>query len=146
MLNFMGSYLHAVDHKGRVNIPTKFRKSLPSDTEEILVVTRGLETCLFVYPLDEWQRVEEKLRVLPVTQQNARFFIRMLTSQATTVSIDKQGRIALPRSLLDTANIQTDVLIIGTLDHFELWNPSAYEQYISGFGKTYEEVAESILL
>lgn len=142
----MGSYTYSVDHKGRVNIPTKFRKSLPDETEEILVVTRGLEGCLFAYPLEEWQRIEEKLRALPVTQQNARYFVRMLTSQATTVSIDKQGRIALPKPLLDIAKIETDVLIIGALDRFELWNPTVYEQYVNGFGKTYEEVAESILL
>lgn len=142
----MGSYTYSVDHKGRVNIPTKFRKSLPYETEEILVVTRGLEGCLFAYPLEEWQRIEEKLRALPVTQQNARYFVRMLTSQATTVSIDKQGRIALPKPLLDIAKIETDVLIIGALDRFELWNPTVYEQYVNGFGKTYEEVAESLLL
>ncbi|MBI4551648.1 MAG: division/cell wall cluster transcriptional repressor MraZ [Candidatus Latescibacteria bacterium] len=142
----MGSYTYAVDHKGRVNIPTKFRKSLPSETEEILVVTRGLEGCLFVYPLDEWQRVEEKLRALPMTLQNTRYFVRMLTSQATMVSIDKQGRVALPKSLLDLAKIENEVLIVGTLDRFEFWNPTVYEQYLTGFGKTYEEVAESILL
>ena len=141
----MGSYTHAVDHKGRVNIPTKFRRFLPPEPEDALVLTRGLDGCLFAYPLEEWQVIEEKLRSLPVTQQNARQFIRLLTSQATTVALDKQGRIAIPKPLLDLARIETDIVIIGTLDHFELWNPQDYEHVVNGFGKTYEEIAESVL-
>jgi len=146
MANFMGSFTHAVDHKGRVNIPTKFRKHIPSDTEEALVITRGLDGCLFAYPIDEWHHVEERLRSLPVTQKRTRQFVRMLTSQATSVSLDKQGRIAIPKGLLDLARIEAEVLFVGTLDHFELWNPNDYEQCMDDTGQSYEEVAESILL
>ena len=142
----MGSFTHAVDHKGRVNIPTKFRKHIPLDIEEALVITRGLDGCLFAYPNDEWNRVEERLRSLPVTQKNTRHFIRMLTSEATSVSLDRQGRIAIPKGLLDLARIENEVLFVGTLDHFELWNPKDYEQCMDATGQSYEEVAETILL
>lgn len=147
MANFMGSFSHSVDHKGRVNIPTKFRKHIPTEADDDhLVITRGLDGCLFAYPIHEWRRVDEKLRSLPLTQQKTRHFIRMLTSQATTLSVDKQGRIAIPKNLLDLAKIESDVLFVGTLDHFELWNPEAYMQCQNGTGQTYEEVAESILI
>lgn len=144
MAHFLGTYAYAVDHKGRVNIPTKFRKYFPLDLEEPLVVTRGLDGCLFGYPFDEWTRVDEKLRALPITQRDARHFIRMLTSHATMVSLDRQGRIAIPKPLLDLAQITNDILFVGTLDHFEMWDPAQYEQCMNRFDKSYEEVAESI--
>jgi MraZ protein len=146
MAHFIGSYLHAVDYKGRVNVPTKFRKYIQSDTEEALIVTRGLDGCLFAYPIDEWQRIEERIRALPVTQQHTRIFVRMLSSQAVGVSLDRQGRIALPKGLLEMAGIESEILFVGTLDHFEMWNPSEYERVLNASGQSYEAIAESILL
>jgi MraZ protein len=145
MANFMGSYTHAVDHKGRVNIPVKFRKYIPSESDEALVVTRGLDGCLFVYPFDEWEKADEKLRALPITQANNRAFLRMLLSHAVTTSVDRQGRMAIPRNLLEMAGIESQVLIVGILDHFELWSPSVYEGRIESIGQTYESAAEQIL-
>ncbi|MEE2710440.1 MAG: division/cell wall cluster transcriptional repressor MraZ [Gemmatimonadota bacterium] len=144
MANFMGSFSHAVDHKGRVNVPTKFRNDIPTDTDDALVVTRGLDGCLFAYPLDEWKKVEDRLRSLPITKQKTRQFIRMMTSQATSMRMDKQGRITLPKSLLDLAKIEMEILIVGTLDHFELWCPEEFERCLNDTDQTYEEVAESI--
>ena len=146
MANFMGSYTYSVDHKGRVSIPTKFRKYIDEDADEALIITRGLDGCLFAYPIDEWQRIDERLRALPVTQQNTRVFVRMLTATAISVTLDKQGRIAIPRGLLELAGIESDVLFVGTLDHFELWNPSEYDQLMNESGQSYESIAETILM
>mgnify|MGYP001145777444 FL=1 len=146
MANFMGSYTYSVDHKGRVSIPTKFRKYIDEDADEALIITRGLDGCLFAYPIDEWQRIDERLRALPVTQQNTRVFVRMLTATAISVTLDKQGRIAIPRGLLELAGIESDVLFVGTLDHFELWNPSEYDQLMNDSGQSYESIAETILM
>lgn len=144
MVNFLGSYTYTVDHKGRVNVPVKFRKHIRTDEDDTLIITRGLDGCLFVYPIDEWEQIDTRLRELPVTRQNTRIFIRMLSSQAVAVSMDKQGRIALPRQLIDLAGIETEVLIIGTLDHFELWSPGEYAKVMNESGHTYESIAESL--
>ncbi len=146
MVNFLGSYTYAVDHKGRVNVPVKFRKHIRTDEDDTLIITRGLDGCLFVYPIDEWEQIDTRLRELPVTRQNTRIFIRMLSSEAVAVSMDKQGRIALPRQLIERAGIETEVKIVGTLDHFELWSPEEYEKVMNGSGHTYEEIAESLFV
>lgn len=146
MANFMGSYTYSVDHKGRVSIPTKFRKYIDEDADDALIITRGLDGCLFAYPIDEWQRIDERLRALPVTQRNTRVFVRMLTATAISVTLDKQGRIAIPRGLLELAGIESDVFFVGTLDHFELWNPSEYDQLMNESGQSYESIAETILM
>ena len=145
MVNFLGSYTYTMDHKGRVNVPVKFRKHIRTEEDDSLIITRGLDGCLFVYPIDEWEQIDTRLRELPVTRQNTRIFIRMLSSQAITASMDKQGRIALPRHLNELARIDTEVMIVGTLDHFELWSPSEYEKVMAESGHTYESIAESLL-
>tara|TARA_B100000029_G_scaffold451213_1_gene475612 strand:- start:13235 stop:13642 length:408 start_codon:yes stop_codon:yes gene_type:complete len=134
-----------MDHKGRVNVPVKFRKHIRTEEDDSLIITRGLDGCLFVYPIDEWEQIDTRLRELPVTRQNTRIFIRMLSSQAITASMDKQGRIALPRHLIELSRIDTEVMIVGTLDHFELWSPSEYEKVMAESGHTYESIAESLL-
>ena len=126
MVNFLGSYTHTVDHKGRVNVPVKFRKHIRTDKDDTLIITR--------------------LRELPVTKQNTRIFIRMLSSEAVAVSMDKQGRIALPRQLIERAGIESEVLIVGTLDHFEVWSPKEYRKVMDESGHTYEEIAESLFV
>ena len=146
MVNFLGSYTYTVDHKGRVNVPVKFRKHIRTDEDDTLIITRGLDGCLFVYPIDEWEQIETRLKELPVTRQNTRTFIRMLSSQAVTASLDKQGRIALPRHLLELAGVEAEVLIVGTLDHFELWSPGEYEKVMNESGETYESIAESLFV
>ncbi len=146
MVNFLGSYTYTVDHKGRVNVPVKFRKHIRTDVDDTLIITRGLDGCLFVYPIDEWEQIDTRLRELPITRQNTRIFIRMLSSQAVAASMDKQGRVALPRHLIELAGIDTEVLIVGTLDHFEFWSPAEYEKVMNESGQTYESIAESLFV
>lgn len=116
------------------------------EAQETFVITRGLEGCLFVYPLDEWNRIEKKLRNLSMTQQSNRFFVRMLTSHAVEVAYDKQGRIPIPSYLAELANIEKDVLIIGALERIEIWSPKVYNEYVNGNSETFESVAEKIIL
>lgn len=141
----MGTYTHAVDHKGRVNVPTKFRKHIATDLDEALIVTRGVDDCLTAYPYDDWERVRNSLEALPKTQKNVRIYVRELLSKATAVSIDRQGRIALPKVLLDFASIGSEILMLGNLGHFELWDPATYKRTMDDESQTFEEIAESIL-
>ena len=144
MSSFKGQYSYILDTKGRINIPAKFRKTIAQEANDTFVLTRGLENCVYAYPLDEWKIIEEKLRTLPTTQKENRLFIRMTTSYATEVQFDKQGRIALPQYLIELSKIKKDVLIIGTLNKLEIWSPDVYEEYLKGNNQSYEDLAEKI--
>ena len=119
---------------------------MTAEAQDTFVITRGLEGCLFVYPLNEWTKIEKKLRNLSMTKKDNRLFVRMLTSHATEAVYDKQGRIAVPSYLAGLAGIEKDVLIIGALDRIEIWSPKVYDEYISGSPETFESVAEKIIL
>lgn len=145
MSSFKGQYTYTIDQKGRANIPAKFRKSISEKANQTFVITQGLETCLFAYPLDEWEKIEEKLRTLSMMKKSTRLFIRMIMSNASESRFDKQGRIAIPQNLIKFAQIEKEVLIIGSLDKLEIWNPKIYDEYISEAKQTYEELAETII-
>jgi MraZ protein len=145
MSSFKGSYTHSVDEKGRISIPAKMRKYLLPEANETFVITRGIETCLFLYPLDEWSKLEENLRNLSTYNHQHRFFIRTLLMWATEVTLDNQARIIIPRNLLEFAKIEKEVLIIGALDRIEVWNPKIFSDYMNAQPESYESVAESIL-
>lgn len=137
----MGEYHHSLDEKGRLIVPAKFREGLG----ERCVVTRGLDRCLFVYPLSEWKVVEEKLKQLPVTQRDARAFARFFFSGATDVELDKQGRIMLPASLREYAGFVRDVVVIGVSTRVELWAKEVWEEYMAEAAASFETIAEKIV-
>jgi MraZ protein len=145
MSSFKGSYNYSVDDKGRINIPAKLRKFLSTDANETFVITRGYERCLFVYPFDEWERLERAIRELSTTDRQNRFFTRTLLEKATDSALDGQSRITVPRELLQYAGIENDVLILGVLERIELWNPAVYEQYRATQEEPYEAVAQRVL-
>lgn len=138
---FMGEYQHALDAKGRLIVPVKFRDSL-GDT---FVVTRGLDHCLFAYPMDEWQTVQAKLNTLPLTKADARAFVRFFFSGATECEVDKQGRIMLPSNLREYAEMDKEVVVVGVSTRVELWSTSRWEQYVDEASDAYETIAESIV-
>ena len=147
MPSFKGTYQYTIDSKGRVNIPAKFRKILPEEAEKTFVVCRGSDGCLNVYPQHEWNVFEERLRKLSWTQKDNRQLVRALLQDASESQYDAQGRISIPPQLLKMAHIKKDVLILGTLDHIELWNPEEYERYTRGAeAETYETLLERIAL
>lgn len=145
MSSFKGSYQHSVDSKGRINIPKKFKKNVSSEASDTFVVTRGFEQCLFVYPLDEWDLLEEAIRQLSPTNPKHRFFTRTLLKPATESKLDKQLRVTVPKELLQFAGIENEVLILGVLNHLELWNPKMYEEYEKAQPDSYEDVAQTVL-
>ena len=115
---FMGEYNHTIDAKGRLIIPSKFRELLGEE----FVLTKGLDGCLSIYPMDEWNAFEEKLRALPLTNKNARTFTRFFVAGATNCELDKQGRILLPPVLREYADLQKDVVLVGVLSRVEIWD------------------------
>jgi MraZ protein len=121
---FMGEYNHTVDTKGRLIIPSKFRELLGEE----FVVTKGLDGCLFVFPMNEWQAFEEKLRSLPLTNKSARQFSRFFVAGATSCELDKQGRILLPGTLREFAGLEKDVVLTGMLNRIEIWSKSAWSE------------------
>ncbi|MGA9363804.1 MAG: division/cell wall cluster transcriptional repressor MraZ [Bacteroidota bacterium] len=145
MSSFKGRYAYSVDNKGRINIPAKLRKSLSPEANDTFVITRGFEQCLFVYPLDEWNKLEQSIRSLSPSNPQHRFLVRTLLQWATESQLDGQARIILPQDLLKFAGIENEVLIVGVLERIEVWNPKVYEEYLSTQPTSYESVAEAVL-
>lgn len=121
---FMGEYNHSVDTKGRLIIPSRFREKLGDE----FVVTKGLDGCLFVFPDNEWQAFEEKLRTLPLTNKSARQFSRFFVAGATQCELDKQGRILLPQTLREFAGLEKDVVLTGMLNRIEIWSKTKWNE------------------
>ncbi|RKX19289.1 MAG: division/cell wall cluster transcriptional repressor MraZ [Candidatus Zixiibacteriota bacterium] len=144
LAGFKGSYKHIIDQKGRINIPAKFRRA--PGTPESYVVTRGLNGCLYVFPVDEWEKVEVKLRSLKQTDPDALYYLRKTLPNTNDVQVDKQGRINIPSNLIKLAGLEKEVLIIGALDRMEIWSPDNFKKYLEECPKTYEEVAREILI
>ena len=121
----LGEYIHNIDLKGRVSIPSKFR----DDLGQSFIVTKGIDHCLFIYSKTEWNIFEEKLKSLPVTNLNARNFVRFFFSGATECVLDKTGRINIPNNLLEYAGITKELAIIGVATRVEIWDKTKWEQY-----------------
>lgn len=137
---FMGEYHHSIDDKGRLIIPSKFRNELG----ESFVITRGLENCLFVYSLVEWNKIVDKLKKLPFTKQNARNFNRFFLSGATICELDKQGRINIQSTLQEFASIQKDCVIIGVNDRLEIWSKEKWEKFFEENSDNLADIAEDL--
>lgn len=138
---FMGEYRHSIDEKGRLIIPAKFR----SELGETFVITRGLERCLFVYPLSEWKILESKLKNLPFTKKDARAFTRFFFSGAIDCELDKQGRVTITSVLREYATIQKECVIIGVSNRVEVWSKDIWEQYVSESEESFSEIAENLI-
>lgn len=145
MSSFKGSYEYSVDSKGRMNIPARLRKYVSPEANDTFVITRGYEQCLFVYPNDEWSRLEQSIRQLSATNPKHRFFTRALLERATESQLDGQSRITIPKELLQFAGIENEVLILGVLERIEVWNPKTYEEYKKTQADSYENVAQNVL-
>ncbi|SKB33125.1 MraZ protein [Lysinibacillus sp. AC-3] len=137
----MGEYQHSVDAKGRLIVPAKFREALG----ETFVVTRGLDNCLFGYPMDEWRKLEEKLKGLPMTKKDTRAFARFFFSGATEVEIDKQGRINIPSTLMQHAHLVKECVVLGVSNRIEVWAKDAWETYFSESEQSFNEIAENMI-
>ncbi|CDQ40215.1 MULTISPECIES: division/cell wall cluster transcriptional repressor MraZ [Virgibacillus] len=138
---FMGEYQHNIDTKGRIIVPSKFREELG----ENFVVTRGLDKCLFAYPMEEWKLLEEKLKKLPLTKKDARAFTRFFFSGAIECEIDKQGRINIPQTLRNYAALEKECVVIGVSNRIEIWSNENWETYFSDSEESFTEIAENLM-
>lgn len=138
---FMGEFQHSIDDKGRIIIPAKFRDLLGTS----FVVTRGLDQCLFVYPMQEWEVLEQKLKALPLMKADARAFTRFFFSGATECEWDKQGRVNLPSNLRQYAKLEKDCVVLGVSNRVEIWSKDTWEQYFQQSEDTFNEIAEKLV-
>ncbi|MGA9120415.1 MAG: division/cell wall cluster transcriptional repressor MraZ [Bacteroidota bacterium] len=144
MSSFKGSYHYSVDSKGRVNLPAKLRKYVSPEANDLFVVTRGYDNCIFVYPQDEWNKLESSIRQLSSTNPKHRFFTRTLCQYATELPLDGQARLSIPRELLQIAGLENEALIIGVLERIEIWHPTRFEEYQKAQSESYETVAQTV--
>lgn len=137
---FIGEYQHTLDNKGRVIIPSRFRE----DLGEEFVMTKGLDNCLFIYARDEWSILEEKLKTLPLTNRDARAFVRFFFSGAAECTLDKQGRVLIPANLREHSRLEKDVVVIGVSTRMEIWSKEEWDSYNSDDNLSYDNIAEKM--
>jgi len=137
---FIGEYSHIMDAKGRLAVPVKFRDKLGDGA----VVTRGLDSCLFLYPLKEWQLLAEKLAVLPLAQSNTRAFSRLMLAGAMEIFLDRQGRVMIPEYLRTYASLHKKIIITGLFNRLELWDAANWESYRQGTEQNSVAIAEAL--
>ncbi|TFJ94554.1 division/cell wall cluster transcriptional repressor MraZ [Lentibacillus salicampi] len=138
---FMGEFQHNIDTKGRIIVPAKFREGLGDN----FVVTRGLDKCLFAYPMNEWKSLEEKLKKLPLTKKDARAFTRFFFSGAIECEVDKQGRINIPQPLRHYAGLDKECVVIGVSNRVEFWANENWEDYFNDSEESFSEIAENLM-
>lgn len=136
----IGEYQHAIDLKKRLAVPSKFRSELKNK----VVVTRGLDKCLFVYPMKVWKELAKKLGTLPVGEASTRSFIRLQLAGAVDVDVDKQGRILIPDYLKDYAELQKNVTVAGVYNRLEIWDEKKWIEYKKNAEKNTNEIAEQL--
>ncbi len=142
---FRGQFTYSMDSKGRIAIPAKLRKHISADANDTFIMTRGLSNCIDLYPLDEWQKIEEKLLDLNSFQPDDARFLRMFVQFASEDVMDVQSRIMVSGSLISYAKIEKEVMILGALKKIEIWNPKVYEEYLNQSPQTYEEIAAKVM-
>ena len=140
LVTFMGEFNHTIDTKGRIVIPSRFRESF----SDRLVVTKGFEGSLNIYPLNRFARIAENLAKLPTTKRDAREYVRLFLSKAIECEIDSQNRINLSAGLIKDAELEKYCVFVGAIDHVELWAAERWEKWFSEHSSSFEEVAESI--
>ena len=138
----IGEYEHSLDAKGRLIMPAKLRE----DIGEKFIITKGLDGCLFGFSQNEWTNFEEKLKTLPLTNKNARDFVRFFLSGATECEIDKQGRFLIASNLRQYAEMEKEVAIIGVGTRIEIWNKEKWKQYNSDENISADAIAENMTM
>ncbi|MDM8519287.1 division/cell wall cluster transcriptional repressor MraZ [Anaerolineales bacterium HSG6] len=137
---FLGEFEHTIDDKGRLTIPAKFREEL----RDGIVITRGLDGCLWAYTRSEWERLAEKISKLPSTNRPARNFARFMFSSAADSIPDRQGRILVTQNLRDYADIKNETIIIGVMNRIEIWNPTKWAKVIDEVEDTPESIVSQL--
>ena len=136
----IGEFEHSLDAKGRLIMPSKLRE----DMGEKFIITKGLDGCLFGFSKSEWANFEDKLKTLPLTQKNARNFVRFFLSGAMECELDKQGRFLIVSNLREAASLEKEVVIIGVGTRIELWNKEKWQEYSKQENDSADEIAENM--
>lgn len=137
---FIGEHFHTIDDKGRLSIPAKYRRELAKG----VIVTRGLDHCLFLYPRNEWENIARKLAALPLAQKKSRAFTRLMLAGAWDAKLDSQGRVIIPEYLRHYSSITKQVTVAGLYNRIELWNEDAWQTYKQQTEAASDEIAESM--
>ncbi|MEX0661030.1 MAG: division/cell wall cluster transcriptional repressor MraZ [Balneolaceae bacterium] len=146
MPSFKGEYEHSVDNKGRVAFPAKLRKALQPDAQDRFTLLRGLEPCLYLYPDNEWELVEEKLSKINSFTREGRTVKRNFLRFAEDLSLDKQNRIPLPSHLMEYAGINGTAIFIGSGERIEVWSPEKLEEVDSNLSfESYQDLFEEVM-
>ena len=138
---FLGTHTPRLDDKGRLFLPAKFRERLAGG----LVVTRGQERCLYIFPADEFVRVAESVRTAPVTSKAVRDYLRVLLSGASDEIPDKQGRVTVPSTLREYAGLTRDCTVIGAGSRVELWDTAAWDTYLASTEQAFADQSEEVI-
>lgn len=136
----MGEYHHNIDEKGRIIIPSRLRDELGDN----VIVTRGLDDCLFLYSMDEWSLLVSKLKSLPFTKRDARNFSRMFLSGATGCLFDKQGRVKISSPLINYADLNHECVIIGVNDRIEIWAKEKWDKFVCESTDEFSDLADHL--
>jgi len=142
---FYGEYEHRLDKKGRIIIPSKFRETSKEHYVEKFFITRGLDTCLFMFPEEEWKSQEVRFKNLSFTKREARKFNRLFFSGAVESVPDKQGRILIPTYLKNYADIKKDIVLIGVSNRIEVWSKEKWHEFYNGTKESFEDIAEKLI-
>ena len=135
-----GEYRHSIDDKGRLIVPSKIRNEMGSN----IIITRGLDGCLFGYNEKTWNSIMDKLNTLPFTKKDARNFTRFFTSGAITLEFDKQGRVNLPSFLNSYADITKEVVIVGVINRIEIWSKNRWDEFINNNIDSLSDISENL--
>lgn len=137
---FFGSYVHTLDNKGRLVIPSKLR----DEAGTRVYILKGFDGALAIYKSSDFDQMVEEINTLPFNKRNSRAYLRVQLASTCELDIDKQGRVQLPSQLLEKYGIGKDVVVIGVGDHMEVWDKKTYEDYEKGVDKDFESIAEKI--
>jgi MraZ protein len=137
----MGEYHHTIDAKGRLIVPAKFR----SELGPTFVLTRGLDNCLFGYPLKQWENIQEQLAHLPTNKKDARAFTRFFYSAAAEMIVDKQGRINVPENLCQFAKLTKECVFVGVSSRIEIWDQPTWKKYMEQSAGNFDQLAEDLM-
>lgn len=141
---FYGEYRHTIDEKNRLSIPSRFRFHLQGDGNDTFYLARGLDQCIILFTRDKWKELEKQLSTHTFTGASVRSFKRMFFSGASPANCDKQGRINVPQNLIDHAEINRDVVVVGVSDWVEIWDSGTWDEYLKKSLPGYEEAAERL--
>lgn len=147
MASFYGTQTYAIDHKGRISVPASMRRAgaAKKSSADTFFLVAGFEGCLALYTPDEWRRVEDRLRQIPMGDRRGRAFARAFLLDATKVSVDAQGRVAIPPALIGRAGLGKDAVLLGQVDRIEVWNPERLTSAVQDAQQNLEVLADEVL-